>query len=337
MLTSHSYLEPSVDIGSSIVVVTNGETSDDDHKHSKDGDKFNNGFVRVESKAVPTPQHPTKVIYPPDVIHLQRHPELVSDSYSDDNSTRAELGSNADERSISSDDNDSQQPGSSTEALGDEASSVSNEPVSSVNSTDQIPSPPVEQVPSTAMKQSLIINTEQSTIINTEQTPSEEVPTSNGDTVTQGVVVLQSSLHVTSTMSVVRPRSAPQSKLHKVLPADSSKCFTTQDTPSQSIERHQSQKNVVEVKNVKEMHRYSSLPAQARQSMETSSKQFTLLNSFKDSREAIDEIWKSVTLGDTKPISPEDVIVDVPTSLQAAVSISSSLAVNASEGDVSTL
>jgi len=65
--------------------VTNGETSDDDHKHSKDGDKLNNGFVRVESKAIPTPQHPTKVIYPPDVVHLQRHLELIGDSYSDYN------------------------------------------------------------------------------------------------------------------------------------------------------------------------------------------------------------------------------------------------------------
>jgi len=326
--------------------VTNGETSDDDHKHSKDGDKLNNGFVRVESKAVPTPQHPTKVIYPPDVVHLQRHLELVSDSYSDDNSTRAELGSNVDERSISSDDNDSQQADSvtaSTEVLGDEISVVSNEPVPSVDSIDQIPSPSVEQVPNTTVKQAPI-NTEQAISISTEQTPSEEVPTSmtNGDAVTspiEDVVVLQSSLNVTSTMSVVRPRSAPQSKLHKVLPADSSKCFTTQDTPAQSIGRHQSQRNVVEVKYVKEMHKYSSLPSQGRQmSMETCSKQFTLLNSFKDSREAIDEIWKSVTLGDTKPVSPEDVIVDVPTSpveLQAAVSMSSSLAVNASEGDVS--
>ena len=264
-------------------------------------------------------------------------------------STRAELGSNADERSISSDHNDSQQADSvtaSTEALGDKISVVSNEPVPGVDSIDQILSPSVEQVPNTTVKQTPSINTEQAIAISTEQTPSEEVRTSmtNGDTVTspiQGVVVLQSSLNVTSTMSVVRPRSAPQSKLHKVLPADSSKCFTTQDTPAQSIGRHQSQRNVVEVQYVKEMHKYSSLPAHGRKiSMETYSKQFTLLNSFKDSREAIDEIWKSVTLGDTKPVSPEDVIVDVPTSpveLQAAVSMASSLAVNASEGDVSVL
>ena len=84
------------------------------------------------------------------------------------------------------------------------------------------------------------------------------------------------------------------------------------------------------------MNKYSSLPTPARYlSVDSAlegidSRPFTVLNSFKDSREAIDEIWKSVTLEGSQLTTTAEV-TNSHSSQQA--SVSSSLAVNASDAD----
>ena len=230
--------------------VSEGEAED---KKEDDDEKVNNGFVRVETKAVPTPQHATKVMCSPERIQLPlvRHMENFTDTFSDDNSTRAEMGSNPDDRSVLSDTAD--QP----------------EALSAATTTEVKDKEPTEAIVITP--------------------PSED----DNHGAPKGVVVLPSSVAMTSTMSVVRPRSAPQSKLRRVLPADTDNCFTnheTTETPRvMTMGRHQAQKSVPDVVNPpqKEMQKYASLPAKSRhlgldRAMEGTDANhgFTVLNSF---------------------------------------------------------
>lgn len=280
----------------------------------KEDEKVNNGYVRVETKAVPTPQHPTKVVYPPDHIQLSlaRHMDIM-DTFSDDNSTRAELGSNPDERSILSDTVEQQEALAAVDTSDTEAEVN----VKETTSTEVIVSPPT----------------------------SEEEGDDSGTP--QGVVVLSSPVGVTSTMSIVRPRSAPQSKLQQVLPADFDKCYSNH-VPSQVMSRHQSQKSVPEAVTPapKGMHKFSSLPAKSKYlgidgaMAGTDGHAFTVLNSFRDSREAIDEIWKSVTLERSSQLDKTaeeegSSLTNSPHSSHLDVSTSAGLAVNTSNGDVS--
>lgn len=283
------------------------EAEGDEKQKEEDDEKVNNGYVRVETKAVPTPQHPTKVMCSPERIQLPlvRHMDSINDAFSDDNSTRAELGSNPDDRSILSD--TVEQP----------------EAPSAVNMADT-----EAEVKATISTEAIVISS-----------PTED-DDDDDHGAPKGVVVLPSSVAVTSTMSVVRPRSAPQSKLRRVLPADSDNCFTNHET-TEVISRHQTQKSVPDVVNrpPKEMHKYSSLPAKSKylgvdRAMEATNGHhgFTVLNSFKDSREAIDEIWKSVTLERSSGLEKTDEFVS---SSSPSHHSSSSLAVNASDRDVS--
>ena len=288
---------------------TGSETEGEDKKkeeEEEEDDKVNNGFVKVETKAVPTPQHPTKVMCSPQRIQLPltHHHDDNNNALSDDGSTGAELGNNPDERSVLSD--RTEQP----------------EALAAVNLTDI----EVEIKPTSSTDPVMVVS------------PPEE----DDDCGTpKGVVVLPSSVDVTSTISVVRPRSAPQSKLRRVLPADSDNCFTNYETPP-VMSRHQNQMSVPDVVNPpkKDMHKYASLPAKSRyldveRAMEgfDGSHGFTVLNSFKDSREAIDEIWKSVTLGRSSQLERTDEIAS--SSSATSHHSSSSLAVNASDADVS--
>ena len=296
------------DTSSSNDAGSEGDSEDKKEEEEDDDDKVNNGFVRVETKAVPTSQHPTKVVCSPEHMQLPsiRHMENFSDTFSDDNSTRAELGSNVDDRSVLSDPAD--QPEALSASTTTEAEVKDKDPVEAI-----IISPPTE-----------------------DDDEDHGAP--------KGVVVLPSSVAVTSTMSVVRSRSAPQSKLRRVLPADSDNCFTNHETTEapKVLTRHQTQASVPDVVNrppQKEMHKYSSLPAKSRylgldRAMEATDGQqgFTVLNSFKDSREAIDEIWKSVTLERSSQLEKTD---ELASSSSTSHHSSSSLAVNASDGDVS--
>ena len=285
------------------------EVDNDDKKKEEEDDKVNNGYVRVETKAVPTPQHPTKVMCAPERIQLAHHMDIIDTLFSDDN---IELTSNPDERSVLSE--TVEQPGAPS-ALNTADNEVT---IKALSSTEVIVSPPTTE----------------------DDDDTHGAP--------DGVVVLPSSAALTSTISVVRPRSAPQSKLRRVLPADGDNCFSNYDG-TKSMNRHQSQQSVPDVVNPpkKEMHKYSSLPTKAKylsadRAMEgiDGGRGFTVLNSFKDSREAIDEIWKSVTLEEPSQLeNTPEVASDSPEashhSSQLAVSMSSSLAVNASDADVS--
>lgn len=287
-----------------------GSEVDSDEKKKEEDDKVNNGFVRVETKAVPTPQHPTKVMCTPE--QLAQHMDIIDTLFSDDNSMRVELADNPDERSVLSE--TVEQPGAPS-ALNTTDNDVT---INAMSSTEVIVSPPTTE----------------------EDDDSQNAP--------KGVVVLPSSAALTSTISVVRPRSAPQSKLRRVLPADGDNCFSNYDG-TKSMNRHQSQQSVPDVVSPpkKEMHKYASLPTKAKhlsvdRAMEgvDGGHGFTVLNSFKDSREAIDEIWKSVTLERSSQLeNTPEVASDSPGtshhSSQLAVSMSSSLAVNASDADVS--
>ena len=279
----------------------------------EEDDKVNNGYVKVETKAVPTPQHPTMVLCAPEHERASHHTDII-DTTSDENNTKTELASNPEERSVLS-----EQP-EATPALNT-ADNEAEVTINAMSSTEVIVSPPT----------------------------TEDDDNDDGEHgAPKGVVVLPSPAALTSTMSVVRPRSAPQSKLRRVLPAGSDNCFTNYDG-TQSMNRHQSQKSVPEVMNPphKELHKYASLPTKGKYlSAERamggleSSRGFTVLNSFKDSREAIDEIWKSVTLEGSAQLekAPEVASDSAGTShhsSQLAVSMSSSLAVNANDGDVS--
>ena len=292
-----------------------GDKKEEDDKGNEEDDKVNNGYVKVETKAVPTPQHPTMVLCAPEHAREAHHTDII-DTLSNENETRTELGSNPEERSVLS-----EQP-EATPALNT-ADNEAEVTVNAMSSTEVIVSPPT-----------------------TEDDEDDE----GEHGAPKGVVVLPSPAALTSTMSVVRPRSAPQSKLRRVLPAESDNCYANYDG-TQSMNRHQSQKSVPEVMNppLKEMHKYASLPTKGKYlSAEKamggggleSSRGFTVLNSFKDSREAIDEIWKSVTLeGSSQLEKTPEVASDSPGtshhSSQIAVSMSSSLAVNANDGDVS--
>ena len=306
-----------VDKGPSISVINTVVDDDDssaassgghgeDKKEGEDDDEVNNGYVKVETKAVPTSQHPTKVVCSPEHIQLPlpRHMD-INDTFSDDNSTRAELGSNPDERSILS---DTVEPSEAVEV---------------VNSTD------MEDEDQTINCTGVIVS-----------------PTANDDDddncgTPKGVVVLSSSVAVTSTMSVVRPRSAPQSKLRRVLPADTDRCYSNHE-PNQVMIRHKSHKSVPEAVNPvhKDMHKYASLPTKSkylgvdRAMAGTNGHAFTVLNSFKDSREAIDEIWKSVTLEGSSQLERTD---EVETSSSTNSPHSSHLAVNGSDVNVSNI
>ena len=308
------------DKGPSISVINTGEHDDncssggsevdsDEKKKKEEDNKVNNGYVRVETKAVPTPQHPTKVMCSPE--QLAQHMDIIDTLFSDDNNMRVELVDNPDERSVLSE--TVEQPGAPS-ALNTADNDVT---INAVSSTEVIISPPTTE----------------------EDDDSHGAPT--------GVVVLPSSAALTSTISVVRPRSAPQSKLRRVLPADGDNCFSNYDG-TKSMNRHQSQQSVPDVVSPpkKEMHKYASLPTKAKhlsadRAMEgvDGSRGFTVLNSFKDSREAIDEIWKSVTERTSQLENTPEVASDSPGtshhSSQLAVSMSSSLAVNASDADVS--
>ena len=293
-----------------------GSEVDSDEKKKKkeeeDDDKVNNGYVRVETKAVPTPQHPTKVVCSPE--QLAQHMDIIDTLFSDDSSLRVELVDNPDERSVLSE--TVEQPAAPS-ALNTADNDVT---INAESSTEVIISPPTTE----------------------EDDDSHSAP--------KGVVVLSSSAALTSTISVVRPRSAPQSKLRRVLPAEGDKCFSNYDG-TQSMSRHQSQQSVPQVVSPakKEMHKYASLPTKAKhlsadRAVEgvDDSHGFTVLNSFKDSREAIDEIWKSVTLErllqlENTPEVASDSSTTSHHSSQLAVSMSSSLAVNASDADVSSV
>ena len=337
IITMLSYLETSCDAGDAgdddmgpriSVINTTGhddncssggsevESEESEDKKKEEDEKVNNGYVRVETKAVPTPQHPTKVVCAPERIQLaSHHMDIIDTLFSDDYNITAELGSNPGERSVSSE--TVEQP-EAPSALNTAENETEVTVKAAMSSTEVIVSPPT----------------------------TEDGDETHG--APKGVVVLASPAALTSTISVVRPRSAPQSKLQRVLPADSDNCISNYEG-LKSMSRHQSQQSVPDVVNPskKEMHKYASLPTKAKylsadRAMEgtNGSHGFTVLNSFKDSREAIDEIWKSVTLeGPSQLEKTPEVASDSPGSShhssQVAVSMSSSLAVNASDADVS--
>ena len=281
-------------------------------KEEEEDEQINNGYVRVETKAVPTPQHPTMVMCSPEDIQISLSLN-TNNTVSDENSAKTEQSANPDEHA---------QP------------------------SDTIKQPEAISVNTAAMETEVTIKATDPVDAAATSPPTTEED-HNDIGAPKGVVVLPVPVASTSTMSVVRPRSAPQSKLQRVLPADSNNCFNNHDN-SHPLIRHQSQKSVPEVNPAKkELSKYSSLPAHAKNlsfdgavESNTDAGGFTILNSFKDSREAIDEIWKSVTLEGSSQLEKTIEVATSssgtsPRSSQFAISMSSSLAVNTSNTQVS--